>query len=85
MATIEITMGDGGFGDIEVELSDFQMGERRVRVNYLPGGTSSGMPSIAFAVQRDDGTWFVWETTARAFCAAAAAIKGAAECEGIEL
>ncbi len=85
MPTIEVTIGDGGFADIDFKRADLQMGARRVRLNYLTRGTKDGMPSVAFAIQKDDGTWFVWETTARALNAATLAVRGAAARDSVEL
>lgn len=85
MPTIEVTIGDGGLEDVDLDAAQVQMGSRRVRLNYLSRGTADGMPSVAIAVQKDDGTWFVFETTARALEMAAAVIRGAAARDGIEL
>lgn len=84
--SIEFTSGDGGLEDImQLGPPDLQMGSRRVRLNYLSRGTADGMPSVAIAVEKDDGSWFIFETTARALEMAAAAVRGAAAREGIEL
>ncbi len=85
MAVIEITAEEGAFADMDPETTELQMGERRIRINYLTRGTTSGLPSVAMAIQKDDGSWFVWETTARALFAAAGAIQGFAEREGVKL
>lgn len=83
MFDIDLT-GDGGFKDIE-HLAEFQMGERKMRALYLSGGMQSGKPSVAFAIQKDDGTWFVFETSASALANMTGAIVGAARREGFEL
>lgn len=82
---IDVTFGDGGLEDIDFDASEVQMGSRRLRLNYLSGGTREGMPSVAIAVEKDDGSWFVFETTARALAAASEIVRTWAKREGIEL
>lgn len=88
MPTIEFEAcraGDGRgsvaerMGEVPLEVQD---GERPWRLFYLQGGMRSGKPSVMLAVRKDDGTWFLCETSAGAFLGIEAAVRGAAEHDG---
>lgn len=73
--TIEVVPRDGT-SSIAGQPLEAAMGERELKVFVLEGGMKGGAPSVSVAVRRDDGTWFVWETSARAFLGTAAAVSG---------
>ncbi len=43
------------------------------RVCGIPKGTGEGLPAVGIAVQLDDGTWVIAQTTMRLFVTAARA------------
>jgi hypothetical protein len=74
MVQIDIRLeGDGSMADLLPELAHIGMGAL-FRVAALPGGTSSGLPSVALAIRLPDGRVVLAETTARLFVLAARAI-----------
>lgn len=69
-------------GAVPLEIQD---GDRPWRLFYLEGGMRTGKPSVMLAVRKDDGTWFLCETSAALLVSAAAAVRGAAEHDGFRL
>jgi hypothetical protein len=77
--------GDGAWKDLPpAEIIDIPSEGEPLRVAYLSKGMSGGAPSVGMLVTLPDGRRVFFQTSARLFVLAGAAIKGAAAREGFE-
>lgn len=69
--------GDGAFSFLKDEGVTIRFAhphDDELHIAILPSGTTSGMPSIAFAQKLGDGSWAILQTTGKAFMVVAHAM-----------
>ena len=81
--TIHLDSSDGG---VWPDLRDIPVKYGMVsEVAYLDAGMQSGLPSVSLRIAMDDGSVVIAQTSVRMFTTIAAAFKGKAQKEGIDL
>lgn len=70
---------EGDPAPLEGQTVETAMGAREIVVRVVERGLASGKPSVSIAVRKDDGSWFLCETSAALFLTAAGGVRAFCE------